>query len=101
MKLKVNCWLRSLLYDEEMHLLDNALSVFKTTEAGEVSLFRTEANRYRLRGDTSFEQVIGYREGDRCGGGVTVAPAPKIIMNMLLRAMQKPADQPWGYEAQL
>jgi len=95
------CRLRCLLYDEEMHLLDNALSVLKTNEKGEVSFFRTEANRYRLRGDSSFQQVIGYREEDRCEGGVTVAPAPKIIMNILLRAMQKPADEPWGYEARL
>lgn len=94
------CRLRCLLYDEEMHILDSSLSVLRDLENGEV-VYRSEINRYRLLGDPGCEQLIGYPEKDRCASGVTVCPAPKLVMNILLRALQKPSDQQWGYESRL
>lgn len=94
------CRLRCLLYNEEMHLLDNGLSILKDSSGGE-TIYRAEVNRFRLLGDPGCEQLIGYPEKDRHNGGVTVVPAPKIIMNILMRALQRPSDQQWGYESRL
>lgn len=93
--------LRCLLYDEEMHLLDKSLSVLRSSAPGEDPTYRAEVNRYRLLGESGVEQLVGYAEKDRCPSGVTVTPAPKILMGILLRALQKPSDKLWGYESRL
>merc|ERR1719408_894089 len=84
-----------------MHLLDSSLSVLRKLDEGKEPVYRTEVNRYRLLAESDCEQLIGYAEKDRNPSGVTVAPAPKIVMTMLLRALQKPSDKPWGYESRL
>lgn len=97
----IYCRLRCLLYDEEMHLIDHSLSILRHLDDSGEPTYRTEVNRFRLQGESGCEQLIGHAEQDRCPSGVTVVPVPKIIMNILMRALQKPADQPWGYESRL
>lgn len=92
------CRLQMLLLPEELKILDHSLSI--TQESAEV--FRVELNRFRLNVDPNYEVLIGvaneYR--DFCSGdGVTIAPAPKIVMVLLLFALQRPMDQPWGYSS--
>jgi len=96
------CRLRSLLYEEEMQLIDASLSVFCDQSPGLDAVFRTEVNRYRVLGDDDrSQQLLGYPESERPSGGVTISPAPKVIMTILLQALQRPSDQPWGFQSRL
>jgi len=95
------CRLRGLLYDEEMELLDDTLAVMRDTVPGCDVVWRAEVSRYRVSSDPYSEKLLGNPDLDRSGEGVTIAPAPKIIMSMLVQALLRPSDQTWGYQSRL
>jgi len=90
--------LQMLLLPEERKILDKALSI--TQESADV--FRVELNRFRLNVDPNYEVLIGMAHEYRAlcpEDGVTLAPAPKVVMFLLVFALQRPMDQPWGYSS--
>jgi len=95
------CRLRSLLHEEEMMLMDQSLSVLVDSTPGLEVKFRAEASRYRVLEDAYCDQLLGYPEADRPSGGVAIAPAPKVVMSMLVQALLRPSDRPWGYQSRL
>ncbi|CAE8740305.1 unnamed protein product [Polarella glacialis] len=112
--------LESLLYQEEIELLANSLSITRepasasqtgseplavmllrwlrldscpTQDSSEPSLFRVEVNRYRLSHHLLDTQLFGEEDGSPR----TIIPLPKVLLNLLLDACLQPASKKWGF----
>jgi len=103
------CRLRSLLYREEMNLVDRALCVTCERRAdggyiqrmvfGEAEpAYRAEYCRHRSHRQDNHNRLIGEHLSDVEHGG-TACPLPKILTMILLNALSKPTDEPWGYSS--
>jgi predicted membrane chloride channel (bestrophin family) len=95
------CRLRTLLHPEEMEIIDESISLMRDNSSQVDQVFRVEVTRYRASCDPSCQPVIGLTEEDREPGGVTISPAPKLVMTMLTQALLRPGDEPWGYQARM
>jgi hypothetical protein len=95
------CRLRKFLHDEEMEILDHSISVLRDAQPGFEARYRAEMCRFRLLNDPYCDHLVGLSEADRTSGGVTIVPAPKVIMSMLTQALLRPSDQPWGYQSRM
>jgi len=88
--------LQMLLLPGERKKVDQAMSI----NCESPGVFRVDVNRYCLGGDCNYEQLIGMPHAYRevlPEDGVAITPIPKVVMMLLIFALQRPIDEPWGY----
>jgi len=90
--------LQSLLYVEEMELVDASISIlFEKNQASADRVFRGEVSRYRVLG-TCDEPLMLQGRTETCPHGSAAIPSmPKVVMTMLVEALLMPLNKRWGY----
>eukprot|EP00931_Biecheleriopsis_adriatica_P121981 TRINITY_DN97010_c0_g1_i1.p1 TRINITY_DN97010_c0_g1~~TRINITY_DN97010_c0_g1_i1.p1 ORF type:complete len:768 (+),score=132.54 TRINITY_DN97010_c0_g1_i1:282-2306(+) len=90
--------LQSLLYKEEMELVDQCISISRENDATTGFLYRAEVGRFRIIGnsDTSLMQPTSTEESRGSSSGI-VPPLPNLLMSILCEVCHQPLSQKWGY----
>lgn len=98
--------LQSLLYEEEMELVDRYMCVSRESENDEGGAqYRADVNRFRIARQRAGLLIRPRAAGDLSeeGGQFVpqtsdiVPPLPKVVLSMLMEACHLPMGQKWGY----
>ncbi|CAK9010495.1 unnamed protein product [Durusdinium trenchii] len=96
--------LQSLLYEEEMEVVDQYLCITRETDKGEAE-YRAEVGRFRIARQKAGLLIRPRHAGDNSEEGCNFVqqtsdiapPLPKVILGMLMEVCHQPLAQKWGY----
>jgi len=96
--------LQSLLYEEEMEVVDQYLCITREMDKGEAE-YRAEVGRFRIARQKAGLLIRPRTAGDNSEEGCQFVqqtsdiapPLPKVILGMLMEVCHQPLAQKWGY----
>eukprot|EP00434_Breviolum_minutum_P001977 symbB.v1.2.001748.t2/scaffold94.1/size335129/12 len=97
--------LQSLLYEEEMEIIDRYMCISRESDKQGEAEYRAEVNRFRIArqraGLLLRPRVAGDLSDEGCQfvaqSSDIVPPLPKVVLSMLMEACHLPMGQKWGY----
>lgn len=97
--------LQSLLYEEEMEIIDRYMCISRESDKQGEAEYRAEVNRFRIARQRAGLLIRPRVAGDLSEEGCQfvpqvsdiVPPLPKVVLSMLMEACHLPMGQKWGY----